>query len=89
MYCSWDFRISGLLGPTQDGKEKIFGQTTPAWDRFYLANVHRQENTDRKEPFKGILNAFPKLDLPVVLPAHPRLLGILTKFLTRLEHQAQ
>lgn len=40
--------------------------------KYYLATIHRPANTDNKEKLKGILTAFSKLNLPVVLPVHPR-----------------
>lgn len=39
---------------------------------YYLATVHRQENVDTPERLNGILNAFARVDRPVVLPLHPR-----------------
>ena len=39
---------------------------------YYLATVHRQENTDRPERLRGILQGLSALDAPVVLPLHPR-----------------
>lgn len=39
---------------------------------YYLATVHRQENVDSPERLAAILEAFSRLDLPVVLPLHPR-----------------
>lgn len=43
-------------------------------DDFYLATVHRQENTDHKDYLLGIMDALKTLakDRPVVLPLHPR-----------------
>lgn len=41
---------------------------------YYLATVHRQENTDRIENLKSIFSAFSELDKPVVIPLHPRTL---------------
>lgn len=41
-------------------------------ESFYLATVHRQENTDDKTRLQNIFEAFSELDLPVVLPLHPR-----------------
>lgn len=46
-----------------------------AHGRYYLATVHRQENTDSKEALRSILNSFSILaseGWPVVLPLHPR-----------------
>jgi UDP-N-acetylglucosamine 2-epimerase (non-hydrolysing)/UDP-GlcNAc3NAcA epimerase len=39
---------------------------------YYLATVHRAENTDDKERLTGILDAMAALDLPVIFPCHPR-----------------
>ncbi|MCL6419724.1 non-hydrolyzing UDP-N-acetylglucosamine 2-epimerase [Aestuariirhabdus haliotis] len=40
--------------------------------QFYLATVHRQENTDDEFRLKKIFEGFSKIDQPVVLPLHPR-----------------
>ena len=40
--------------------------------RFYLATIHRAENTDEPERLEAILDALCQIDLPVVLPLHPR-----------------
>ena len=39
---------------------------------FYLATIHRQENTDDPERLAEILAALSALDAPVVFPVHPR-----------------
>ena len=39
---------------------------------FYLATVHRAENTDNPSRFAAIAEAFGQLDRPVVWPVHPR-----------------
>ena len=41
-------------------------------DEFYLATVHRAENTDDPDRLGEILEAFSKVRRPVVLPLHPR-----------------
>ncbi len=41
-------------------------------DTYYLATVHRAENTDDEERLSQILRAFAQLDRPVVWPIHPR-----------------
>ena len=41
-------------------------------DKFILATVHRQENTDNRVKLAAILEAFGRTKLPVVLPLHPR-----------------
>lgn len=39
---------------------------------YYLATVHRAENTDRRDRLEAILRIFDSLDAPVVWPLHPR-----------------
>ena len=39
---------------------------------FYLATVHRAENTDDKQRLQNIFSAFSEMDKPVILPLHPR-----------------
>ena len=41
-------------------------------NEFYLATVHRQENTDDPERLQNIFSVFSELDVPVILPLHPR-----------------
>jgi UDP-N-acetylglucosamine 2-epimerase len=74
-----DVMYDSVLFSLQLASKKYKGKQLLPWDRYYLATVHRQENTDNKARLEGILNAFSGLDLPVVLPAHPRLKGMLDK----------
>lgn len=39
---------------------------------FYLATVHRPENTDNPQRLEGILSAFRQIDRSIILPLHPR-----------------
>jgi UDP-N-acetylglucosamine 2-epimerase len=39
---------------------------------FYLATLHRAENTDEPALLAGILQAFAQVQHPIVLPMHPR-----------------
>lgn len=39
---------------------------------YYLATVHRAENTDVPQRLRDIFDAFGRLDRPVLLPLHPR-----------------
>lgn len=47
---------------------------------YYLATIHRAENTDFPNRLQSILDAFSELDMPVVLPLHPRTKKIINKF---------
>jgi len=40
--------------------------------QYYLATVHREENTDDPVRLGGIFDAFQRVQYPVVLPLHPR-----------------
>lgn len=51
---------------------------------FYLATIHRAENTDNAERMDGILSAFGQIDLPVVLPMHPRTRKVLSEDLAKI-----
>ena len=44
---------------------------------FYLATIHRPENTDNKDRLDSILDALDRIDMPVLLPMHPRTRDIL------------
>jgi UDP-N-acetylglucosamine 2-epimerase (non-hydrolysing)/UDP-GlcNAc3NAcA epimerase len=50
----------------------ILAESGVSPDEYYLATIHRAENVDEPERLTSILNAFGQLDLPVVLPIHPR-----------------
>lgn len=47
---------------------------------FYVATLHRPDNTDDPERMRAILQQLGSLDLPVLLLAHPRLEGLAKKF---------
>ncbi len=57
-------RLAGLFGPVE-----------PV-DRWYLATIHRAENTDSLEKIRNVLDAFEQLDAPVLFPVHPRTKGM-------------
>jgi UDP-N-acetylglucosamine 2-epimerase len=55
-------------------RDALFAQTGLAdGDAFALATIHRASNTDDRDRLSQIVAAFNTLDLPVVLPVHPRL----------------
>lgn len=49
----------------------IYEQVTEL-DQWYLATIHRAENTDSTEKIHEILKAFDRFDAPVIFPVHPR-----------------
>lgn len=49
------------------------------FSNYYLATIHRQENTDDKERLQSIFSAFSELDKPVLIPLHPRTKKLLSE----------
>lgn len=47
------------------------------WDRpldsWYIATVHRAENTENEDKLGEVLKAFERLEFPVIFPVHPRI----------------
>ncbi len=52
---------------------------------YYVATIHRPDNTDDPERLRAILAALARLDRSVVLLAHPRLLSIAERYGLSLE----
>ncbi len=48
-------------------------------ENWYLATVHRAENTDSIDKISEILNAFEELDYKVIFPVHPRIRSVVEK----------
>lgn len=56
---------------------------------YYLATIHRAENTDDPARLKGLVQALQQLSRPTVLPLHPRTRKTLGESLAQLEHQVK
>jgi len=56
-------------------------------EKWYLATVHRAENTDSIDKVKEILKAFENFDAPVIFPVHPRTLGIVQELNNLFSYQ--
>jgi UDP-GlcNAc3NAcA epimerase len=56
----------------------LFGQATVP-ERWYMATIHRAENTDSTGKIEEILAAFEELDAPVIFPVHPRTKGMVER----------
>ncbi len=59
--------------------EGIFEHRTKLTDSFYLATIHRPENTDNEDAFLEILSALNEMESPVILAAHPRIRRIIDR----------
>jgi UDP-N-acetylglucosamine 2-epimerase len=77
-------RVDVLLGLVERARARqavLFAQTgLKAGEAFALATIHRASNTDDRRKLTDIVNAFNTLDLPVVLPVHPRLRKMMGEF---------
>ena len=71
------------------GKVNIARQFQLKPQKYFLATLHRQENTDNKERFSSILEGLERLAvkfrLPVVYPIHPRSRKIMDSFVKQPE----
>ena len=54
-----------------DGRSSI--EINAREGQFYLATIHRQENSDIEDRLREIIDALSELDLPTYIPSHPRL----------------
>ncbi|NBI91836.1 UDP-N-acetylglucosamine 2-epimerase (non-hydrolyzing) [Lachnospiraceae bacterium] len=52
-------------------------------ERWYIATVHRAENTQNKEKLSEILKAFEELEAPVIFPVHPRIRKFVNSLMER------
>lgn len=50
----------------------LYGQQMSELSTWYMATIHRAENTDSIYKVEEILNAFEKFTAPVIFPVHPR-----------------
>lgn len=75
---SGDVMYDALLYNSKKAEYKYQIQDITDIKKYYLATIHRQENTDNLENLQNIFTAFSNLDLPVVLPLHPRTKNYLT-----------
>jgi len=65
-------------------KSKILNKLNLKKENYFLVTVHRQENVDKKERLKGILEGigliYKKFNLPIIYPIHPRSKKMIKKF---------
>jgi len=74
VYFVGDVMFDALLAslPLAEEHSKILEELDLQPSRYYLATIHRAENTDEPENLRTLLFALNQLDLPVVFPIHPR-----------------
>lgn len=69
-----DVMLDSLLehAPRSEGRCRTMDELGLGPREFYLATIHRAENTDRPHRLAAILEALGRLEAPVILPLHPR-----------------
>ena len=67
-----DVMFDSILFYQKMAEEKYSLNSITSESEFYLATVHRAENTDDKERLQNIFSAFSEMNKPVLLPLHPR-----------------
>ncbi|NDJ85672.1 MAG: UDP-N-acetylglucosamine 2-epimerase (non-hydrolyzing) [Chloroflexi bacterium] len=79
-----DVRVDLILGLVEKAKRQqpaLFQQIKlSAGEPFALTTIHRAVNTDNLSNLQDIVAALNKLEIPVVLPIHPRLRKMLDVF---------
>ncbi len=68
------FYYTSIAGEHSERLERLFKEITGG---YYLATVHRAENTDNVLRLKNILTTLEGLKYPVVFPVHPRTLKVI------------
>ncbi len=71
-----------MFGELADKESDIIERLLLKKKSYYLATVHRAENTDNPQRLKNIFAAFCEIatkDCPIILPLHPRTRGILVQ----------
>ncbi len=63
----------------QDVKQSVKSLRDIKEHEYYLATIHRAENTDDFSKLKIILETFEELDMPVLFLIHPRTVGLIIK----------
>jgi len=84
-----DVMYDALLqnGPKAEEVSSILRDLSLEPQGYYLITVHRAENTDHPENLTRILTAMDGLDLPAILPIHPRTRKILEKMNVNIASQ--
>jgi UDP-GlcNAc3NAcA epimerase len=82
VYVAGDVMADALrdFGGADNTREDWLRQIGAVPGRYFLATVHRAQNTDEPQLLSGIVRALDTLGAPVILPAHPRLREALKRY---------
>lgn len=76
VHLTGDVMHEALLDAARLGRDRsLLAQHHLTSARYIVATIHRAESTDSAEALRGIFQGLAKARLPVVRPAHPRLLA--------------
>jgi UDP-GlcNAc3NAcA epimerase len=64
--------LLAVLPAARNIESRVLGSHGVKPGAYYLSTIHRPANTDDATRMRSILEAFSRLDAPVVLPLHPR-----------------
>jgi len=70
-------RLKNLSGDEFFSRLRGIFYKPPALKKWYLATLHRAENTGSSERVGEVLAALERLPYPVIFPVHPRIRGII------------
>lgn len=65
----------------------LYGQQTDKLNTWYIATIHRAENTDSIYKIEEILSALEEFTAPVIFPVHPRTRPLVDSLVAKKEYQ--
>jgi len=74
-----DVMYDSLMFYKDLAEQRISSEFKNRYSDFYLATIHRAENTNDLQRLQNIFEAFSRLDAPVVIPLHPRTQKIINR----------
>jgi len=69
-----------IHGPRARENSKILDKLKIKDEKYYLATIHRAENTDNESRLRSIFESFSKIDAFVFMPLHPRTKKLMSKY---------
>jgi len=67
-------------GPRARESSKILDKLKINNEKYYLATIHRAENTDNESRLRSIIESFSKIDAIVIMPLHPRTKKLMNEY---------
>jgi UDP-GlcNAc3NAcA epimerase len=70
--------VAHFVGDMADSRDSLLNTLRLESRAYFLATIHRAENTDDEARLRAIESAFESLPMPVLFPVHPRTRGRLS-----------